>query len=275
MNGSGYAIAYLILYGGFALFVLAMLLLAWVLIRKGYKILGCLVLVGLVAAGVIPAAKSQWHTARIGAAVQAASFVPETLDFAGKRVIFVETESTICGRDICDYALRHGGLAEVYWAAADNLRAGHPELSWPFQAIAAGREVHRVALTDPEISDSGLALPDPVSQSTEIPQVDYTVLTDDSFLTLDYAEAFGLPEDLARRIRFSYMVFEGWPEPGQTPILRLLTAQYSVEPYFIWPVSSRHTYDPPLFVHRDRLRSWFCAAPMKSAYFPAEQCQDN
>jgi hypothetical protein len=272
MDGSGYAIAYPIYYGGFALFVLAVLGGAWVLLRKGYTKSGLLVLAALFLAGVLPAALSQWETGKIAKAAQGASFAPDSIDFAGKKVIFAETAFTICEDDICGYAVRHGGLSEVYWVAANNLKYTHPDLDWPFDAISKNVVFYRMGLTDPETSQSGLALPDPVAEMQTRPDVDYTVLVDDSFVTLEYAQAFGLPEDIARRVRFSFMVFEGWPEPGQAPVARLLTAQYSVEPYFLWPVSSRHTYSPPLFDHRNQVRSWFCAEPMDSVYFGADQC---
>lgn len=272
MYSSGYAIAYLIIYGSFALFVLFVLGLAWVLLRKGYTRSGILVLSALFLAGVIPAALSQWETGKIAKAAAGASFAPDSFEFAGKTVIFAETASTICEADICGYALRHGGLSEVYWVGVNNLSYTHPDLDWPFDAIAKDAVFYRMGLTDPQTSQSGLALPDPVAELRTRPDVDYTLLVDDSFVTLEYAQALGLSEDIARRVRFAFMVFEGWPEPGQAPVARLLTAQYSVDPYFLWPVSSRHTYSPPLFVHRDQTRSWFCAAPMDSVYFAADQC---
>ncbi|SLN11015.1 hypothetical protein [Pseudooctadecabacter jejudonensis] len=265
-------LAYLIIYGGFALLVALVGIAILVALAKGYAKTGLAILAVALAVGIWPAVPSYFDAQSRRAGVEALSFAPGTIDFAGKTVIFVESGSTICGDNVCGHALRHGGLARAFWTGSENLSYHHPDIAWPFDAIAQDPVIHEVEMTAPAEDANGFTYADPVAETRRLPDVDYTVLADESFIAFEYADAFGLAEKLPHTVRFAYMVFEGWPTAGQAPIARLLTVQFHQEPPFVWPVHTQFHYHPPLFENRDRVRAWFCDAPQDDAFFPPDPC---
>lgn len=262
--------AYAIIYLGYAACVVAAFVVIVFLFFKRFYALGAIALFAGLAFAILPAITSQIEGRRIAAAAAELSFAPDAIDFAGKRVVFAETEFTICDSGICDYALRHGGLAEVYWTPATNLPYEAPDAAGPFAAMESLERFYRIELS--AVDEYGMRLPEPVAEGLARPEVDYTVLVDDSWLHGEYPQAFDVSADVSRTVRFMFAVYEGWPDDGQAPIARLLTAQYHTDPALIWPVSTDFNYAPPLFTHRDQVRGWFCAAPMPDPIFGPDAC---
>lgn len=249
---------YAIVYGGYALFCGVLLLLMVFLAKKNYWKMFSLVMMGVLVAGVYPAAVSQIEASEKRRKAAALSFAPDRIDFKNKKVIFVESDSAICGSNVCSDAVLKGELDEVFSTSIyPSDRSFDGGATWPFDIIHEDGVFYRMGILESE--PSGQRLADPLEKLESRPDVDYTVVSDDSFFVHAYEEAFGLSGQLPETVRFAYMVFEGWPQAGQEPIARLLTVQFHTEPFFIWPISTDFHYSPKLFVNEDRVRDWFAS----------------
>lgn len=247
-------LAYAIIYGGFALFCACLFFVFLFLLKKKFWKTFVLGASGVLFAGIYPAAVSQMEGYEKSRQAAALSYAPKNIDFKNKRVVFVESSSSICGLNVCGYALRHGNLAEVYstdlYPTDDSFDGGS---SWIFDTIEKEGVFHRMEF----LSEKNNLFPEPIEKLYERPDVDYTVVVEDVFSIHAYEDAFELSGQLPDSVRFSYMVFEGWPKAGQYPIARLLTVQFHTKPAFIWPVSNDFHYSPELFVHQEQVQSWF------------------
>lgn len=266
-------LAYLILYGVYAFCVTLILILLFLLFKKGFVKTGSTAAIMVLLVGVYPAVTSTLEGNARATQAATLSFAPDSIDFTDKTVLFVESESSICGQDICAYGLRYGNLKTAYWTPITSpLGDDYEYASWPFDLIKDNGPFYRLGLINLEVDGPGFSLPDPVETLNTLPQVDYTVVADDSFFIHAYENQLGLAGKLPDSIRFSYMVYEGWPTPGQEPIARLLTVQYHTKPPFTWPVSTQFHYNPPLFTHRDQVRAWFCPTLLNSPFLDTEDC---
>ena len=247
-------LAFAIIYGGYALLCAVVFCVLIFLFKKRFWKTFSVGVVVVLMGGTYPSVISQMEGAEKARRTAALSYAPQSIDFENKRVVFVESSSSICGLDICGYALRHGNLAEAYSTAlypTDESFDGGDR--WIFDIIEKEGVFHRVGL----LNEEGLFFPEPLEKLYERPEVDYTVVVEDGFFIHAYEDAFGLSGQVPDAVRFSYMVFEGWPKTGQQPIARLLTVQFHTKPAFIWPVSNDFHYSPELFVHQEQVQGWF------------------
>lgn len=221
-------------YSGIWVIFIAMLvffgLLIWMVVAglrrlRRRPVLGAVLACAGLAMAFGPFVADRINTARVTGAVAATTVLPETLDFTGQRVLFVNTANTSC-HYLCRVVIELGVDVEAYGVDLEVPRDDGPEPGpWRFAELAGGPEnVSQVVLRDPihegrpywagslpDTQDVPLALAD-------LTAFDVVVVNDGGgILQRHLPEMLGDAVPDGMRAGEVNAVYVGWSEPFTTP----------------------------------------------------------
>lgn len=213
---SAYLVLGILLLIVFAL-VCSGLIVGLVKLRRGRKS-GFVIIAVTLAIAFGPIGVQEWRIWRASVDIAARQILPDTLDFTGQRVLFLNTSNAYC-YDLCEVVLEIGTGLEAYGAylrGDDDLDLEDPDA---FTALLGPpSDVRRVGLRQP----SNLDRP-PFAGRLDDAEVrtrgfDAVVITDRRGWIADYApELLGPPLPGILDPRHVTLVFTDWPDPFTTP----------------------------------------------------------
>lgn len=231
-----------------------------ILIGRGWRVIGAVLLLATLGWTFYPNIQSRIALNAVSAEIAATTRWPETLPLAGRDVIFIGTGGSFCD-GICTEALQIGGLGRIY-------HIGLNGFTWPrnddddlIDMIRTGGYLEEVELGAPTGTAEGARFPE-AAPVEGFPEVDYVVIADEAGASFAYymGEQLGTPWRTDFPYQQAFYVFEGWPEPGQAPIVAMINAYVPIEPILIWPFHTNGETVPSYGVFEDVWRSWFCVA---------------
>lgn len=201
---------------GAVLVVLAIMGFGAFLASRGNRLLGIGIMLAVVAAVTGPGVMDRVRNVPLRADLEARQSIPETLDLTGRRVLFIETGSTLCGQ-LCGDAVQVGTQFEAYWVGAGGF-IPNTFSDNPLRDVLDGAEhVRQIQLAPPneDLSDQRFAEPEAAGNA---PPYDVVIVVDDSSL-IGYVAPHLLGDPLPDGVQVlsTVLVFTDWPDPFAGP----------------------------------------------------------
>ncbi|WP_224815129.1 hypothetical protein [Hasllibacter sp. MH4015] len=209
------ALIILAILAGIALALAAIVALGVFLARRGYRVVG-IVMVGAVAAVfVVPVVLNQLRLAQVRSAIAGATIAPETLSLTGRRVLFIGNAGTLCD-EICGMAVALGIEMEADWLPIGGYAEVGPEEHPLLGLVERPGDVRGITLGPPSGSDNRRY---PRQRDAPYgPPYDIVILSDRSGLLTYFAPDYlGVTLPGAANAQIATMMFEDWPDPLAAP----------------------------------------------------------
>ncbi|ABD55457.1 hypothetical protein [Jannaschia sp. CCS1] len=247
--GDAYAVAMLVLYGGYTLILVVVAGLGlWLLRYRMMRWAGIAILAGLVAWCLIPPTLDRIAAAQERREIAAATALPEALSFEGQSVLIIEAGNTICS-DFCGDIVQLGVPGDFYWLGMGSYTGGDTVPNPDFAILDATDRILRVQLGAPIEDMGGMRFAEPV-EGAAIPDFDIVIIDDNGYLRSYAPQLLGLPDALVPRTQVARVLIEGWHDPMSDPppaaTYRSVAPWQDVGAFIYWPLSRNDAASPSI-----------------------------
>lgn len=266
LDGIGLFLTFLAVYA-LVILALAGLALVW-LIRGGQRRwAGAGLLLTLSVYGFGPTLLADYRGDRLGARLQAASFWPEHLSFAGANILILRQSSFGCDA-LCDALMTRAGIAALYQGNLDNgthtitaedLRGGIPDVTRVFNF---GGEVG-----DAQVRGAAAELPELIDWIIVIDEDGRYTRANPGMIALSQTDA----DRIAKALHIYHIPDERIDSPpAPQPVARMFAGQRTKIPYFM-PLVADMMYSNDTTGFSDALETWICG-PVDMAVTWDDRC---
>lgn len=252
-GGNAMGVAYAVIYGGYTLILLAICGVAFLLLAKGFRAIGFVLLAAIVAWCVVPPTLDRIAAVQDRRAIDDVTLLPDTIDLTGRNILVIDL-----GGGFAERLVELGVEANVYVLGTTSPERDSPALHPVFDTLQPRDQMQRYILGDPVEDWDGRRFPERLDFPAEgIPTFDLVVMDDNAYLRSYAPDMLELPDDLLRHAQVNLVVFEGWSDPFTTlppePIFRSVTPWQPLRAFIYWPFS---TNDAPYPDFSRRERAW-------------------